>query len=376
MRRFAVNLISLRQYDWVLMLLVFTLLVFSFASIYSIDLSRGENLTYFPMQMLALSIGLVAFFVASQMHVTFYRTISKAVYLLAVILTLGVLFFGETVRGTTGWFRIGGMSFQPAEFAKFALILIMGFLVSIQKRRFDKLQFVVLTGLAVSILAGLILMQPDLGSALVLGGIWFGMLLLSGIKKRYVFGLIGVVLAAFLIGWNFLFADYQKERLMAFLQPQEELLGAGYNVNQSIIAIGGGRFFGRGLGFGSQSQLYFLPEAQTDFIFSVISEELGFIGAGIVLAVYFFLFFRLIKIARQCNDDFGSYVILGIILLFFVQVVFNIGAATGLLPVTGLTLPFVSYGGSSLIINLILIGIAESIARSNWENQKENTLYG
>lgn len=358
------------------MILVFVLLVFSFASIYSIDLSRGEKLTYFPMQLLACVIGIVMFFIASQMHVTFYRITAKSVYLAALFMMSLVLVAGNTVRGTTGWFKIGGLSFQPAEFAKLALVLMMGYLVSIQKRRFDKLQFVVLSGLVVSALVLLVLLQPDLGSALVLGGIWFGILVLSGVKKIYVFGLIGAVILAFLVGWNFLFKDYQKDRLMTFLKPQEELLGAGYNVNQSIIAIGGGRFFGRGLGFGSQSQLYFLPEAQTDFIFSVIGEELGFIGVFIVLFAYLFLFFRLVKIARQCNDDFGSYVVLGIMLLFFIQVVFNLGAASGLLPVTGLTLPFISYGGSSLIINLILIGVAESIARSNWENQKENTLYG
>lgn len=376
MRRFFLNFSSFRQYDWVLMILIFVLLVFSFASIYSIDLSRGEKLTYFPMQLLACAIGMVAFFIASRMHVTFYRTMSKTVYLVALLMTGLVLVFGSTIRGTTGWFKIAGFSFQPAEFAKLALVLMMGFLVSIQKRRFDKLQFVVLSGLVVSGLILLILLQPDLGSALVLGGIWFGILVLSGIKKRYIFGLVGLVIMAFLIGWNFLFEDYQKDRLVTFLKPQENLLDAGYNVNQSIIAIGGGRFFGRGLGFGSQSQLYFLPEAQTDFIFSVIGEELGFVGIFIVLFVYLYIFFRLIKIARQCNDDFGSYVVLGIMFLFFIQVIFNVGAATGLLPVTGLTLPFLSYGGSSLIINLILIGIAESVARSNWENQKENTLYG
>ena len=164
--------------------------------------------------------------------------------------------------------------------------------------------------------------------------------------------------------------------MLIFLHPEKELLGAGYNVNQSIIAIGAGRLFGRGLGFGSQSQLQFLPEAQTDFIFAVIAEELGFAAALIIIILYTLLFLRLIRIAGQCRDDFSSYVILGITLLFFIQIVFNLGSTTGLLPVTGLTLPFLSYGGSSLMINLLLIGIAESIARSNWENQKENVLYG
>lgn len=355
---------------------VFVLLVFSFASIYSIDLSRGDKLIYFPTQFLALMIGLGVLLIALRFHMAFYQAISKPVYVLSVLMLVGVLFFGETIRGTTGWFRIGGFSFQPAEFAKLAVILIIGFLISKQGRRFDKLQFVVLSGLVVLLPILLILVQPDLGSALVLGGIWFGTLILSGVKKKYILALLSIVLVSFLIGWNFLFQDYQRDRLLVFLHPEEEPLGAGYNVNQSIIAIGAGRFFGRGLGFGSQSQLHFLPEAQTDFIFSVVAEELGFIVAFIILIFYFLIFLRMIKIARQSRDDYGSYVVIGITLLFFIQVVFNIGASTGLLPVTGLTLPFLSYGGSSLIVNLLLIGIVESVARSNWENQKENILYG
>ncbi len=376
MRRFFININSLRQYDWILVVLVLILLVFSFASIYSIDLSRGDTLVYFPVQLLAALIGFGFLLAAARFHMTFYQAMARPIYVLSILLLIAVLLFADPVRGTTGWFKIGGLSFQPAEFTKFSLILMMGFLISLQGRRFYKLQFIVLSGLLTALPIGLVLLQPDLGSSLVLGGIWFGALVLSGVKKRYIVALLAAVALVFFVSWSYLFADYQKDRLLIFLHPEKELLGAGYNVNQSIIAIGAGRLFGRGLGFGSQSQLQFLPEAQTDFIFSVIAEELGFAAALIIIILYTLLFLRLIRIAGQCRDDFSSYVILGITLLFFIQIVFNLGSTTGLLPVTGLTLPFLSYGGSSLMINLLLIGIAESIARSNWENQKENVLYG
>ncbi len=370
------NLSSLRRYDWFLVAVVFVLISIGFAAIYSIDLSRGEDLIYFPTQLIALGIGSAVLLIAARVHMSFYQASAKFAYIVSAALLVGVLIFGVTIRGTTGWFRVAGFSFQPAELSKVALILAMGFLMYRQGRRFDKLQFVVLSGIITFVLAGLIMMQPDLGSALVLGGIWFGLLLIGGAKKRYLLFLISAVLFMFVIGWFFLFQDYQKDRLATFLNPEADPLGAGYNVTQSIIAIGAGQFFGRGLGFGSQSQLHFLPEAQTDFIFSVIAEELGFVGAVTVLILYMLLLWRLMLIARNSRNDFGTYTVMGIIMLFVVQVVFNIGAATGLLPVTGLTLPFVSYGGSSLIINLFLIGIAESIARSNQERQEESVIFG
>jgi len=244
-------------------------------------------------------------------------------------------------------------------------VLLFGWWMSKQGRRYYSLEFVLSSGIAAGLYVGLILLQPDLGSALVLVGIWFGLLLFSGTKKRYIALLVGVVIATFVFGWFFLFQPYQKERLLTFVDPSRDPLDTGYNVTQSIIAIGSGKMFGRGLGFGSQSQLHFLPEAQTDFISSVIGEELGFVGLCILLILYFVLLWRFLRIALSARDDFSSYTVLGIALLFFIQLVVNMGGATGLLPVTGVTLPFVSYGGSSLIINFALVGIAESIARGS-----------
>jgi rod shape determining protein RodA len=231
-------------------------------------------------------------------------------------------------------------------------------------RKFYTLRFVIATGLITAVLAGLIMLQPDLGSAIILIGLWLGLLMLTRTRKLFLFLIIGAGAAVFIFGWFFFFADYQKERILTFVDPARDPLGAGYNVTQSVIAIGAGNVFGRGLGFGSQSQLHFLPETQTDFIFAVIAEELGFVGVLLVLVLYFILLWRLTTLARRCQSDFDTYTVLGIALLFFIQIVLNIGAAVGLLPVTGITLPFLSYGGSSLIMNFFLIGIAESIARS------------
>ena len=352
---------SLRQYDWILVLIVFVLSAIGFAAIYSVDLSRGAPLVFFPVQLIALGIGTVGLSVAALMHMRIFELQARWIYALGAILLATVLVFGVTVRGTTGWFRIAGFSFQPAEFAKISLVLFLGWLIHRYGRKFHGPQFFIASGIATGLLVGLIMMQPDLGSALVLLGVWFGMLVFVGVKKRYIFSLVGLVLLAFIAGWFFFFQDYQRDRLLTFMDPERDLLGAGYNVTQSVIAVGSGEFFGRGLGFGSQSQLRFLPEAQTDFVFAVIAEELGFVGASLVLLFFFLLLWRLLRIVRLSQSEFGAYVVLGIAFVFFVQLVFNIGGALGLLPITGVTLPFVSYGGSSLIINLFLIGVAQSV---------------
>lgn len=365
MARFSRIALNFRRFDWVVFSCVLILSMIGLAAIYSVDLSHGGSLDFFPTQAIALLIGLSAVLVMANIHISFFESYARILYIVAFVLLAAVLRFGMTIRGTTGWFRVAGFSFQPAEFAKLALIIFLGWRISRQARQFDRWQYVAATGFMALVFAGLIMLQPDLGSAIILGGIWFGLILLSGTKKRYIFGLVGTALFIAVCSWFFLLKDYQKDRLLTFLDPQHDPLGAGYNVTQSIIAVGSGQMLGRGLGFGSQSQLHFLPEAQTDFIFSVIGEELGFVGVAAVLFVYTTLLWRLVHIARACSNDFSAYTVLGVALLFLLQMIVNIGAAIGLLPVTGVTLPFVSYGGSSMLINLLLIGIVESVAVSN-----------
>ncbi|EKE06744.1 MAG: Rod shape-determining protein RodA [uncultured bacterium] len=361
---FRIFKISWRNFDWVLFFSALILSLIGLSTIYSVDLSRGDILNFTSRQMIALGIAIVVFFVSSLMHISFYDSAARPIYFLSIILLIAVLFFGASIRGTTGWFRFLGFSFQPAEFAKVALVMLLAWRIERQSRRFDKWQFILAMFTLTLVLVGLILLQPDLGSASILLIVCFGLLVLAGTKKRYIFGLLGLAVLAGVIGWFFIFADYQKDRVLTFIDPTRDPLGSGYNVTQSIIAVGSGQFLGRGLGFGSQSQLHFLPEAQTDFIISVIGEELGFVGFVIVLILYFIVLWRLINMAYKARNDFASFLPLGVSLVFLSHIVVNIGAAMGLLPVTGVTLPFLSYGGSSLIINFLLLGLAESSARS------------
>jgi len=355
----------MRGYDWIILLVVALLTTIGLTGIYSVDLSKGDTLTFFPVQTIAFVLGVGVLLLAASVHSVFYQSFSRVAYIGVLLLLVGVLIFGVTVRGTTGWFRFAGFSLQPAELAKVSLILFLSWLFYRHGRQYYRWQFVLGSLIVVGLYVGLVLMQPDLGSALILLAIWFGMLLCSNTKKRYIFLLLGAGIGMFVLGWFFLFAPYQKARLVTFFDSSADPLGSGYNVSQSIIAIGAGNLVGRGLGFGSQSQLHFLPEAQTDFIFAVIAEELGFVAVVAIFILYTVLLWRIVMLTQRCRDDFTMFVLLGIAILFFVQIVVNIGAATGVLPVTGVTLPFLSYGGSSLVINLLLIGIVESIARSH-----------
>ncbi len=350
----------IRKIDWTLILAVIILTSLGLSAIYSVDLSRGQELYFFHNQLNFFFLSIFILGLTSYIHFSFYEAISPLSYVVSLILLIGVLFFGSHIRGTTGWFRIGNIGFQPAELTKLSLILFLSWRIARQARNFRALNYVLVTGIIAILPILLILKQPDLGSASILGGVWFGYLLLSKTKKRYILSLILLSIIGFLIAWFFLFKPYQKERILTFINPNYNPLGSGYNVSQSIIAIGSGKIFGRGLGFGSQSQLHFLPEAHTDFIFSVIGEELGLIGCLMVLSLYLLIFWRLINILKKCQDDYSSFVVSGVILVLILQIIINIGATLGILPVTGVTLPFLSYGGSSLLVNYSLIGLVES----------------
>jgi rod shape determining protein RodA len=211
------------------------------------------------------------------------------------------------------------------------------------------------------VFAGLIMAQPDFGSAMILILLWLAMLFFSGYSRKYliIMFLVGLIFAA--AGWLFYLKPYQKERIMTFARPERVSLEEGYNVNQAMIAVGSGRFIGRGIGFGSQSQLRFLPESQNDFIFAVIAEELGLLGVALVLTFFSVFFYRSAIIIKRLKDDAGIFFILGAASLIFIEMFINIGMNIGLLPVVGISLPFISYGGSALVSSLILVGIMESI---------------
>ena len=353
--------IYLGRFDWVLIISVLLLIVMGMSAIYSVDLSNGSELLLFKKQMIALLIGFALLFAAGFTQQNFFRATAKWWYVGSLLLLVLVLFAGQSIRGTTGWFVFAGFSFQPVEFAKVGLILMMAYIITHFGRRFERPLFFFGTLIVTLIMMALIMMQPDLGSALIVGSIWFALMILIGARKLFVVGLTmcGILLAVF--ACFFLLHDYQKDRITTFINPEKDKLMAGYNVYQSTIAVGSGKVFGRGLGYGSQSQLRFLPETQTDFIFSVIGEELGLVGVSILLILYVIILWRILLIIKNNTDDFSAVVASGVFILFLSQFIVNVGANIGLLPVTGVTLPFVSYGGSSLIMNLLLIGILESM---------------
>lgn len=352
---------STRSFDWLLFFSAFLLCLLGLAAVYSVGLSRGPADAYFRKQLIALGIGLVGLFLASWMQPSFFRLSAKSFYFLSLLLMVAVLVFGTTIRGTRGWFAFGGFSFQPVELAKAALILILGYSISNFGRRFERPLYFFGTLIITLCAIGLTMMQPDLGSAVLLGTIWFALMFLTKARRMYILSFLGIGILFSVLAWFFLLQPYQKERVLTFVNPERDPLGAGYNTTQAIIAVGSGKFFGKGLGFGSQSQLRFLPEAQTDFVFSVIGEELGFAGVAVMLVLFTILLWRLLLLAEKSDDDFSCIVVSGIAVLFAAQLFINVGANLGLLPVTGVTLPLVSYGGSSLIVNLLLIGIAESM---------------
>ncbi len=356
----------LRQYfknfDWIILAVVLLLVVFGLVEIYSVALGQGSlNLLNFKKQLLFAGIGFLMLFTFTFVDSYFLKSLNKYIYVLGVLVLIAVLFFGETVRDTKGWFNVFGFGLQPVEFVKIVLIISLSSYYSSLATRVKTGRHFIGSAILAFLLIGLIMLQPDFGSAMILGAIWLVMLLAAGFNKKYfiIIGASGLIL--FVVAWFFLFKDYQKERIMNFSHAKQDVKESGYNINQSIIAIGSGGLTGKGVGFGSQSQLRFLPEAQNDFIFAVISEELGFLGVVLVLGFYSIFFYRCFLALRKMNNDFGIYFILGATGLIFIQMFINIGMNIGIVPVVGLPLPFISYGGSSLISLLLLVGIIENI---------------
>lgn len=324
----------------------------------------------FFKQVIWACAGLVCMFLASRLD---YRRLIPAIiplYLFSAVSLFFVLVMGKAIMGAQRWISFGEISFQPSEFGKFALILFLAKYYS-GLDRYDagaisqRTLFIRTTGIPVLMtlcLTGLVLIQPDLGTAIVYVFIFLSISFLADIPLRYFLGLIGAGIMSMPFFWHFL-KDYQKSRLMVFLNPNIDPLGAGYTVIQSKIAIGSGMFFGKGWMSGTQSQLNFLAERHTDFIFSVIGEEWGFFGSAVLIFLYCLLVFMILRVSEMAKDTFGRLFCVGIAALLFFHAFVNIAMNVGASPVVGLPLPFISYGGSALVINLFAIGVVLNIAR-------------
>lgn len=319
----------------------------------------------FWKQLLFFTIGLVFIFLIISFDwrpFVNYRGVVFGIYCLVILLLIATYFFAPVVRGVRGWIPIGPFQFQAAEFAKIALIIILAGFFRKKHISIARISNIFLSFAYFAIPAVLIAIQPDFGSALVLFCIWFGFLLVSGIKWRHL--IAAFLIFSFAVGfmWLNVFKDYQKERILGVFFPERDPLGINYSVIQSKIAIGSAGFLGKGFNQGTQTQLGFLPESATDFIFAAAIEEFGLLVGFLILAAFMFLVFGIIKIGLDADNNFSRFVCLGTAILFIVQFILNVGSNLGFTPVIGVTYPFLSYGGSSLLTNMILIGIIQSIA--------------
>ena len=342
------------NFDWGILASLIILLILGLAMIRSVIPS------FFPHQLIYALLGLVVFFLFSQIDYRIFPRLKNVFYFACLVGLVLTFIFGAVTRGSIRWIQIGGFTFQPSELVKpFLILSFASFLLSRPITNYQSL----ITNFSLLILpAFLIFGQPDLGSSLVVVLFWLGMAFAAGVPWRLV-GVVGILTAIFLpIGWLSLHS-YQKIRVLTFLRPFSDPLGAGYNMIQAMIAVGSGQIFGRRLGWGTQSHLRFLPERHTDFIFASLSEELGFLGALFLILTYAFLLWRILRIAGKTKEKFGFLVCLGVFGMLFVQIFINIGMNLGLVPITGITLPLISYGGSSLVATMISLGIVENIAR-------------
>jgi rod shape determining protein RodA len=358
MRRF---LNVFRGMDGWMIAAVGLLMLFGMVAIWSVGISRGTS--ELSKQFVAIALGAVVFVIVAGAHP---RTVYRLRYLCAAggFLALAcVLVFGHVINGTRGWFRFGTLTVQPVEFAKLALLIVLAAILPLHAR-IRSLRAVIGASVVTAVFVVLTLSQPDLGSAAILVALWGAMLLVSGVPRRYVLLIFIVAVAVGGVAWRYGFHDYQRERVLTFIDPSRDPRGRGYNVTQAQIAVGSGGLLGRGFGSGSQSQLRFLPESQTDFIFAVIAEEFGLWAVFAVIGAFIFILLRLLRLARNAPDDFTQFIAIGAATLIATESFVAIGGNVGIIPVTGITLPFVSAGGSSMIAHLMLLGLVEGVHRA------------
>ena len=353
-----------QRFDYTLFGLVIALSLIGILMIHSASASLENHTRYLLMQILAFFIGIVGAFVLSLIPSDFVRKTKVpigivGVLLLGIVLVIGV---GSSI-GTKGWISIGGFSLQPAEIAKVCFIITLSAHVSYVEDRINQPKVLLKLLIHLMIPVGLVMLQPDFGSAMVFVFIFLILLFVAGLSYKYFLGALGSLVVILPLAWLFM-KDYQRKRLLVFFNPESDPLGSGYHVIQSKITIGSGQLFGKGYMQGSQTQLGYLPEKQTDFIFAVVGEEFGLIGCLIVVTILILIIARIITIARRTHDTFSEYLCLGVAAMLLIHTIENVGMCIGLMPVTGIPLPFMSYGGSSLITNFLAIGLVLSIRRN------------
>lgn len=350
------------NFDRFLLFTVIIAALYGIFAIYSATYSYG-TISNVVIQLVSLIIGLIILMIITLFDYEQYGLFIKPIAGVCIFLLVLVLIIGKSGDwGAQSWIRIGPIGIQPAEFAKIGFIITFSYHLDKVSDKLNKPVNILLLILHLMVPVGLILLQPDAGSAMVFIFIFIVMLFVAGISYKYIIPAIILGVVSVPLIYMFVLSEFQKHRIMVFLNPELDKLGSGYNVIQSKIAVGSGGFFGKGYLKGTQNQLGFLPTKHTDFIFSVIAEELGFIGAALVIILLFTIILRCIRTAMISQTSLGKYLCTGVSAMLIFHTVENVGMCIGLMPVTGIPLPFFSYGGSSLITNLIAIGLVMSVS--------------
>jgi len=329
----------------------------------------GNNLSFFFRQLFFACIAIPVFLLVSKTHYSLAKSYTPFLFVVLLLLLLFVL-QGRVIRGAASWFVLGTLHLQPGEIAKVILVLVLAKVFSDRNKGKMEWKTLLLTIFYVGIPISLILLQPDFGTAMLIILIWFGMIIAAGLTGKQFGALFLLAIVLGIASWLFFLKDYQKQRILIFMNPGADPLGSGYTVNQSITAFGSGGIWGRGLGYGPQSRLNFLPEHRTGFIFARIGEELGFVGVISVFSLYGVMLWRMLYAAQKTSDSFGRAIAIGAFVALLTGVFVNAGMNLGLLPVTGVPLPFISYGGSSMLTMYLLVGLVESVLihGETWES--------
>jgi rod shape determining protein RodA len=356
-----------RQFDAVMFFCMLSLIGLGVLMIYSATFQSASQEMYIR-QLQAFLVGLILFFIL--LNIDYHRIADSAfpIYLASLILLVAVLIFGKRISGAKSWFSLGYFNFQPSEIAKIAAVLFLAKYLSDETRMFLVFRDFVMAGVIMLMPMFLIILQPDMGTTITFLPPLIVLMFLAGIRYKWIFGAILAGIASLPFFWLFL-KPYQKDRILTFVDPTKDPLGAGYQIIQSKIAVGSGRIFGKGL-FSKQTQAYldYIPEKHTDFVFSVLAEDFGLVGVLLTLAAYFILMFRILSTAKQARDRVGVFIVMGLFSVFFFHFVVNVGMIVGLMPITGLPLPLMSYGGSSLLSTIAAMGIIMNVRMRRFVN--------
>jgi len=357
--------------DWVL--LISTLFIVG-AGILTMNSFVGESY-FFEKQIIWTTVSVALFFALSFVDFRFLRRtgVIVSIFLTSVVLLLLIFIFGDVVKGAQSRFDFGAFALQPSDPIKLMVILLLAKYFSRRHAEIANFRHILVSGFYVFVVFVLVLLQPDFGSAIIIALLWLGMVLVSGISKKHLLVVMFLGVIGMSLMWSFVFEPYQKQRILTFIHPLTDIQGTGYSVHQSTIAIGSGQLVGKGIGYGTQSKLEFLPEYETDFIFAAFAEEWGFIGVFFIFILFAIVIWRILQNAMRGATNFEILFGLGLAILFISHIAINVGMNIGLLPVTGTTLPFMSYGGSHLITGFIGLGMLMGMRRYARTTHKDDT---